>query len=359
MALEISKEGAGKASPAHSNLFVGNLSEGVTEDDLKSAFGPFGKIESVMLTSKGDRSHGFVKMADVGEAAQAVEALNGNQGWDVKFANYDIGKAPKWNQKGGFGGGYGMWFGGMGGKGAYSGFGGKGNYGGWTYVKGGYGKGGVPELREDGPEKPEPPQSDNLYVKHLTIGVTEESVKEAFAGCGEVAEVRILRPEFALECAALVRFATTEGAAQARTTLDGTVMQGSTPVLYANNQNKGATPKKDHVYVKGIPTNTSEDKIKAIFAQHGEVKWNKIMRSIPGQSRIGATCAALFEMGSEEEAEAAIAALNEKTLSLSDFCGPMRVRYAENKAANKAAAVDAAAQPSEAPEDMPATRLST
>jgi len=369
LAAEISKEGAaGKSpSPAHSNLFVGNIPATLTEDDLNAAFAPFGAIESALLVSKAGRPSGFVKMVEVSAAQSAMVALDGKDGWVVKFANYDIGKAPKWSMKGkgfgdfvgfgGFGGGYGGWDMGKGfGKGwnMGKGFGGKG--GGWSFVKGGYGmgKGGVPELREDGPERPEPPQSDNLYVKHLPIGVTEDNLKDTFSACGSVEEVRILRPDFALECAALVRFASVGEADTARNSLDGTVVQGSTPPLYANAQNKSGTSKKDHVYVKNVPTNCSEDKLKEMMAKFGTVKWHKIMRSSPGQSRIGATCAALFEMSSEEEAEAAIQALNNTPLSLSVVAPPMKVRFAENKAANKTVAeAEAAARSDEAGDAAP------
>lgn len=375
LAAEISKEGGGRTTPAHSNLFVGNLAATVTEDELKNAFAPFGAIASVLLTSKAGRPSGFVKMVNVDEAANALAGLNGSQGWVVKHANYDVGEAPKFNRKGGGFGGYGGFGKGYSGwwpqpKGYGKGFG---NFGGWSFVPGGKGYGfpkgfgkGVPELREDGPERPEPPPSDNLYVKHLPLGITEEDVRTTFSPCGEIAELRILRPDFALECAALVRFDTEEAATQARTTLDDTVVVGSTPPLYANAQMSKGTAKQDHVYLKNVPVNTSEDKIKAVLSRHGEVKWFKIMRANAGQSRIAATCAALFEMSSEAEATAAIEALNNTALSLSEVAPAMKVRYAANKAAAKAAAGEARAAETVAeaateiaPQipEMPATRL--
>jgi len=371
LAAQISKEGAGKAPPAHSNLFVGNLAASVTEDELKTAFASFGEIQSVLLTAKAGRPSGFVKMVDADAAGRAAAALNGDNGWVVKFANYDVGEAPKWNRKGGpafFGGG----FGGKGfgmpwgfpqadwGKGGGYGGGYGGGKGGWTFVKGGWGtggagKGGVPELREDGPEKPEPPASDNLYVKHLPLGVTEDNLRDTFSGCGEIAELRILRPTFALECAALVRYSTPEEAAQARTSLDDTVVQGQTQPIYANAQTKSGASKKDHIYVRNVPTNTSEDKIKALLGKHGEVKWCKVMRTLAGQTRIAPTCATLLELGSEAEVEAAVAALNNSQLSLSDVAPPMKVRYAANKTV-KAEATEEDAAPGPDTE-MPATRL--
>merc|ERR1711924_8080 len=78
-------------------------------------------------------------------------------------------------------------------------------------------------------------------------------------------------------------------------------------------------------------------------------KWMKVMRT-PNQQRIGSTCAALFEMSSEEEAQTAIAALNENVLDLGQLAPPMKVRYAANKAAKPAdAAADIAANAPAAP----------
>merc|ERR1711904_360316 len=104
---------------------------------------------------------------------------------------------------------------------------------------------------------------------------------------GEIGELRILRPDFALECAVLVRYASKEQAASARTTLDDTVVDGSTAPLYAHAQEKQGGTKQDHVYLKNIPTNSSEEKIKMLLGRHGEVKWCKVMRATAGQAKIG------------------------------------------------------------------------
>jgi RNA recognition motif-containing protein len=65
------------------NLYVGNLSYGVTEDDLKAAFSEFGEVESVNIIT--DRQSGqskgfaFVEMPDNSEADKAIKALNGSE----------------------------------------------------------------------------------------------------------------------------------------------------------------------------------------------------------------------------------------------------------------------------------------
>ena len=75
------------------NLYVGNLSYGVTEEDLKEAFSEFGELESVNIIkdkySGQSKGFGFVEMPDNAEADKAIKALNGN---DLK------GRAIKVNQ---------------------------------------------------------------------------------------------------------------------------------------------------------------------------------------------------------------------------------------------------------------------
>jgi RNA recognition motif-containing protein len=62
------------------NIYVGNLSYGVTEDELRSMFEAYGKVErvSVVMDRMTGRSKGFgfVEMADAGEAQAAMAALN-------------------------------------------------------------------------------------------------------------------------------------------------------------------------------------------------------------------------------------------------------------------------------------------
>ncbi len=62
------------------NIYVGNLSYGVTEDELREAFGAFGEISSVSLItdkfSGQSKGFGFVEMPNNSEADAAIKALN-------------------------------------------------------------------------------------------------------------------------------------------------------------------------------------------------------------------------------------------------------------------------------------------
>ena len=62
-------------------IYVGNLSFDVTEDELSTEFGTFGKVESVALptdrVSGRPRGFAFVEMASKSEAEAAIAGLNG------------------------------------------------------------------------------------------------------------------------------------------------------------------------------------------------------------------------------------------------------------------------------------------
>jgi len=62
------------------NIYVGNLAYGVTEDELRDAFAPYGEISSVsVITDKftgQSKGFGFVEMPNNGEADAAIKGLN-------------------------------------------------------------------------------------------------------------------------------------------------------------------------------------------------------------------------------------------------------------------------------------------
>jgi len=65
------------------NIYVGNLSHEVTEDDLRQAFEAFGQIDSVAVIkdkfSGESRGFGFVEMPTKAEALSAITDLNGKE----------------------------------------------------------------------------------------------------------------------------------------------------------------------------------------------------------------------------------------------------------------------------------------
>jgi cold-inducible RNA-binding protein len=63
------------------NIYVGNISQYVTEADLRAAFEAFGAVVSVNLIkdqySGQPRGFGFVEMPSASEAQAAIAGLNG------------------------------------------------------------------------------------------------------------------------------------------------------------------------------------------------------------------------------------------------------------------------------------------
>lgn len=65
------------------NIYVGNLSFEVSEDDLQSAFSAFGEVVSAKIIkdqySGRSKGFGFVEMSDKDAANSAIEELNGKE----------------------------------------------------------------------------------------------------------------------------------------------------------------------------------------------------------------------------------------------------------------------------------------
>ena len=63
------------------NIYVGNISWGLTDQDLENVFAEFGTVDSAkIITDRAtgrSRGFGFVEMSDGPEAA--IEALNGTE----------------------------------------------------------------------------------------------------------------------------------------------------------------------------------------------------------------------------------------------------------------------------------------
>ena len=88
------------------NIFVGNLSRDITDEDLQEAFGAFGKITSVSVIKDkftGEaRGFGFVEMPNSTEAQSAIAGLNGKM---VKGQAINVNEArPRADNRGGVGG---------------------------------------------------------------------------------------------------------------------------------------------------------------------------------------------------------------------------------------------------------------
>jgi RNA recognition motif-containing protein len=63
------------------NIYVGNLPFDAQESDLRKIFSEYGPIDSAAVVMDRDtgrsRGFGFIELTDSGQAAQAIEKLNG------------------------------------------------------------------------------------------------------------------------------------------------------------------------------------------------------------------------------------------------------------------------------------------
>ncbi len=76
------------------NIYIGNLSRDVSEDDLRQAFEAFGQITTVNIIkdkfSGEPRGFGFVEMPSKTEGQSAIDGLNGK---DLKGQSLNVNEA--------------------------------------------------------------------------------------------------------------------------------------------------------------------------------------------------------------------------------------------------------------------------
>lgn len=81
------------------NIYIGNLSYQVTEDDLKKEFENFGGVKSIKIISDREtgqsKGFGFIEMEQSEDGQSAINQLNGK---DLKGRNIKVNEAkPKNN----------------------------------------------------------------------------------------------------------------------------------------------------------------------------------------------------------------------------------------------------------------------
>jgi RNA recognition motif-containing protein len=121
------------------NIYVGNLSWSMTDDDLSNLFSQYGTVSSAKILKEKNtgrsKGFGFVEMEDDEAAKTAIAALNESEVQGRKLIVNESQPRPEgsgYKKTGGGGGGYGG-----GGRG-----GGGGGYGSGRSSGGGYGGGG-------------------------------------------------------------------------------------------------------------------------------------------------------------------------------------------------------------------------
>ena len=91
------------------NIYIGNLSYEVTEEDLKQAFEAFGEVESVKIIkdkyTNRSKGFGFVEMPDDAAAQSAINDLNDTE---LKGRTLKVNEARPRSESRGGRGGYGV-----------------------------------------------------------------------------------------------------------------------------------------------------------------------------------------------------------------------------------------------------------
>ncbi|KAI9165758.1 hypothetical protein LWI28_019902 [Acer negundo] len=181
------------------NVYVKNLSDSTTEDDLKKAFGEYGTITSSVVMRDVDgksKGFGFVNFEDPDDAARSVEALNGYKFDDKEWY---VGKAQK------------------------------------KYEREMELKGRFEQSLKETADKFE---GLNLYVKNLDDSFTDDKLKELFSEFGTIASCKVMRdPNGISRGSGFVAFSTAEEASRALAEMNGKMVV-SKPLYVALAQRK-------------------------------------------------------------------------------------------------------------------------
>ncbi|XP_027112531.2 polyadenylate-binding protein 2-like isoform X1 [Coffea eugenioides] len=181
------------------NVFVKNLSDSTTDEDLKKVFGDFGTITSVAVMRDEDgksKCFGFVNFENPEDAAKSVEALNG-----YKFDNKEwfVGKAQKKSDR-------------------------------------------EQELKQrfeqSVKEAADKSQGLNLYIKNLDDSINDDKLRELFSPFGTITSCKVMRdPNGISRGSGFVAFSTPEEASRALSEMNGKMVV-SKPLYVALAQRK-------------------------------------------------------------------------------------------------------------------------
>ncbi|KAE8100137.1 hypothetical protein FH972_018064 [Carpinus fangiana] len=181
------------------NVFVKNLSEATTDEDLKKIFGEYGIITSAVVMRDVDgksKCFGFVNFENADDAAKAVDELNG-KAFDDK--EWYVGKAQKKSER-------------------------------ELELKG--------KFEQTMKEAVDKYQGLNLYVKNLDDSISDEKLKELFSEFGVITSCKVMRdPSGISRGSGFVAFSTSEEASRALDAMNGKMVV-SKPLYVALAQRK-------------------------------------------------------------------------------------------------------------------------
>nr|CAA81127.1 poly(A)-mRNA binding protein [Anemia phyllitidis] len=187
------------SSKNFNNVYVKNLAEATTDEDLRKVFAGFGPISSAVVMRDADgksKCFGFVNFENVDDAANAVENLNGKL---INEKEWYVGRAQKKSER-------------------------------EAELKAKF-----EQVRK---EKEEKFQGVNLYLKNIDDSIDDEKLRELFAVFGTVTSCKVMKsPQGQSMGSGFVTFSAPEEAMQAVNDMNGK-MVGSKPLYVALAQRK-------------------------------------------------------------------------------------------------------------------------
>ncbi|XWS62931.1 hypothetical protein CRYUN_Cryun06bG0052900 [Craigia yunnanensis] len=181
------------------NVYVKNISESTSDEDLKNIFGEFGPITSAVVMREPDgksKGFGFINFDNADDAARAVESLNGKKFDDKEWY---VGKAQKKSER-------------------------------EVELK--------VRFEQSMKEAADKFQGANLYVKNLDDSIGDEKLKELFSQYGTITSCKVMRdPNGISKGSGFVAFSTPEEASRALVEMNGKMVV-SKPLYVALAQRK-------------------------------------------------------------------------------------------------------------------------
>ncbi|XVF59378.1 hypothetical protein PTKIN_Ptkin07bG0270900 [Pterospermum kingtungense] len=181
------------------NVYVKNLSESTTDEDLKNVFGEYGPITSAVVMRDADgksKCFGFVNFENPDDAAYSVDSLNGKKFDDKEWY---VGKAQKKSER-------------------------------EMELKGRYEQ----SLKETADKF----EGLNLYVKNLDDSIDDDKLRELFSLFGTITSCKVMRdPNGISRGSGFIAFSTAEEASRALLEMNGKIIV-SKPLYVALAQRK-------------------------------------------------------------------------------------------------------------------------
>merc|ERR1719183_904884 len=193
------REVDGSSEKKFTNIFVKNLDEEVSEDDIREQFGAFGEITSLALMKAEDgksKGFAFINFAEMAVAAKAVEEKNG---FTFKEKAMYVGRAQKKSERS-------------------------------SELKDKFDK-----IKQERINKY---QGVNLYVKNLDETLPDDVFRTAFEEYGNITSCKVMRDDKGMgKGFGFVCYTTPEEATKAVTEMNGKIL-ASKPIYVALAQRK-------------------------------------------------------------------------------------------------------------------------